>query len=446
MKLKKVAVIIQNNIQFESFVSALDIMLDRNIEVDIYIPDVKSEDGLDCMYDQFYDLMKKSKYNILRTVNDIDYDILFIPYEISTLGNIKRKLTIKYMYGMATKPYFSLSLRINYVFDGFLCYGDKDSEYLSNYGKTFKVGNMKYINHVSKKSTNKTSKKKILYLPTYGNESSIDLLIPKLENLKEEYDISIKMHHGTEYLKNDIEKKRKEKIYAAFSTNNIYLSKDSISDLIDDSDVVVTDLSGALFDAVYLKKPVIMFYPQKHESYGNLTPLPIECAKKGYYISFCESQVVNLAKYINVALSKEYLEKQNEVFNILCCCDKDGSKKKFIEFLDSIEKDIFSEDYLNIHCRMREDIKKYMNDKRENDMAINELNNKIDRLNVEIDKQNKEVNKVKHENLNLQNEIGNEKLKNIQLSDTLSLIYNSRSWKLVEKLRKIKNRIVGGIK
>lgn len=442
MKLKKVAVIIQNNVQFESFVGAIDIMLDKNIEVDIYVPDVKGEDGLDHMYDQFYDLMKKSKYNILRTINNIDYDILFTPYEISTLNDIKRRLTIKYMYGMATKPYFSLSLKINYIFDGFLCYGDKDSEYLSNYGKTFKVGNMKYINHVSKKSTNKTSKKKILYLPTYGNESSIDLLIPKLEELKSKYDISIKMHHGTEYLKNDIEKKRKEKIYSVFSSSNIYLSKDSISDLIDDSDVVVTDLSGALFDAIYLRKPVIMFYPQKYESYGNLTPLPIECAQKGYYISFCESQLENFAKYISVALSKEYLERQNEVFDILCCCDKDGSKEKFIEFLNSIEKDIFSEDYLNIHCRMREDVKKYINDKKETDIAINESNNEINRLNIEIDKQNEEINKVRHENLNLQNEIENEKFKNKQVNDTLFSIYNSRSWKLVEKLRKIKKIIV----
>lgn len=37
-KIKNVAIIIANNIQFDSFKNAIDIMLKQNINVDIYVP------------------------------------------------------------------------------------------------------------------------------------------------------------------------------------------------------------------------------------------------------------------------------------------------------------------------------------------------------------------------------------------------------------------------
>lgn len=146
MKIKRVAVVFQNNIQFESFINAVDIMINRGIIVDLFVPITYSNDGFNIMFDEFFKKISKSKYNIYREPTDFCYDILFETYYIEQYKNLKRKYTIKYMYGLTTKPEYSLSLNINYIFDAFLCYGDMDSICLQNYGKTFTIGNIKYLN------------------------------------------------------------------------------------------------------------------------------------------------------------------------------------------------------------------------------------------------------------------------------------------------------------
>ena len=145
MKIKNTAVIIQNNIQYESFINAIDIMKEEKINVDIYIPKSEDKSGFNDMYEEIANKINDKKYNVYRDSTNKYYDILFQTYHNEMSDKIKRKYTIKYSYGLTAKADFSLSPRVNYVFDAFLCYGEDDASCFENFAKCFKIVNIKYM-------------------------------------------------------------------------------------------------------------------------------------------------------------------------------------------------------------------------------------------------------------------------------------------------------------
>lgn len=432
MKIKKIAVIIQNNIQFNSFENALKIMNDRNIYIDIYIPDYKSDDGFPDMFNEFYENIIDLGYNIYRNVTDTYYDILFCPYEVVQFKNIKRKYTIKYMYAVSAKPNYSMSLKINYCFDAFLCYGEEDAKILNNYGKTFKVGNLKYLN--TKINKMKNDKKTILYLPTYSTNSSIEILVKELIKLKHKYNIIIKPHHGTEFLNNDLEKNRRELIKKNFE--NIYSSKTKLEELLNMADVVISDMSGAVFDAVSLNIPIVMYYNSNTCKYGEYESNCTKYAKNGHIVAF-ETLNNNLEDLIKKAMSKQQMEKEKELFNILFECDNKDSDKLFINFLNKLENNTIDEEYLKVHKKIKDEINTLINDSLLKEKIQAELNcekNMNQELNDLLRDNNKNLEQMQTKIKELTTE--NENLKN-----NINSIYNSKSWKLIAPLIKIKKII-----
>ncbi len=422
-KIKKVAVVFENNIQYESFKNAIDIMIEKNIKVDIFIPLDENDDGFNIMFDTVYQKIQNTNYNILRKLNDIYYDILFIPYLINQFSKLNRKYTIKYMYGLTTKPEFSLSLETNYIFDAFLCYGNYDASCLKNFGITFEIGNLKYINFQSKKRT-KNNKLTILYLPTYAEYSSIKLLGPELKKIEDKYNIIVKPHHGTEYLKNEIEQKRMD--YLKKNFKNIYFSTDSLLDLLNKSDVVITDQSGAVFDAICTKKPVLMYYNENELTKNNIA-LPIRYAKQNYFISFTKLNN-DLNKFIKQACEPKQLAKQNKLFNILFCKQKDV-KNNFLKFLEDLESGIIDENYYDNHQILKSKISNLFENINNANYKINELENKIQSYSQEITTTSQKLNEITKQYNNLKEEY----------SDFKNDIYNSTSWKITKPLRDIKN-------
>ena len=428
-KIKTVAVIIANNIQFDSFKNAIDIMLKQNINVDIFIPQNYDNDGFNTMFDEIYNKLTKMKYIIYRETNEKKYDILFMPYMFWQFNDLKRKYTIRYLYGLTTKPEFFFSLETNYIFDGFLCYGNYDAESLKNFGLTFKIGNIKYLNYKNKQMK-KNGKKTILYLPTYGKYSSIETIRPMLELLKEKFNIIIKPHHGTEYEIDELEQKRMKYIKNNFK--NIFSSTYSLLDLLNNCDIIITDQSGAVFDAVCAKKPVLMYYS---DTENNNFSLPVKYAKKGYITSFTKLENENqLEKLINQTMDPKQMNKQNKLFNILFCPQKD-IENNFLQFLKDIENGIFNNDYYEIHQLQKKQLTSlYENNNKVLNLTtdLENCQKKILSLTNEIEesKQNYKEIKTKFNNIKEQyNNVSNE------YSYFKQQIYNSKSWKLTKPLR-----------
>jgi UDP-N-acetylglucosamine:LPS N-acetylglucosamine transferase len=118
-------------------------------------------------------------------------------------------------------------------------------------------------------------KKTVLYAPTWGTLSTYNEYIDTILKLENRYNILLKIHHNTDFL----EKKKRRK--ARRSNAIIFGASDSFIDLMSVSDLIISDYSGAIFDALYCKKPIILLHGDIEQKSGNkINKESIEYAKR----------------------------------------------------------------------------------------------------------------------------------------------------------------------
>lgn len=160
MKNKYIAVTIQNYVQFYSIKNALDILIKDGVNVDFYVPFAKDDWGLKEMFDEIYDFLKKSGYNVRRNPIKRKYKILLEPYPMEYYFSFNYEYRIKYNYGLnSPKPSLTYRDVDNFCYDAILSYSTYEAEELRTYTKTYVVGKPNYYNF--KKKINKSSKKNI---------------------------------------------------------------------------------------------------------------------------------------------------------------------------------------------------------------------------------------------------------------------------------------------
>ena len=191
---------------------------------------------------------------------DKKYDVIIAQTAFYGIEKIKNAKLVFLQYGYAKEPYNFGKWRA--ISDLTLVYGEYAKERVEKYTPAVCVGNPRFDELYNndfysdcKKRYSKyveKDKKTILYVPTWGELSSFDLYIDAILALGKEYNILIKLHHNTEMLEtNRLKKLEKYDIH--------YFGKDDdILKLITVSDIVISDYSGAIFDAFYCKKPLVL--------------------------------------------------------------------------------------------------------------------------------------------------------------------------------------------
>ena len=409
--IKSVAVVIQNYIQYESFYFAINLMIKKGIDVDIFVPEEKNDVGFKNMYDKTYNYLKKlNNYNIKRKYKENDfYDALFMVAPVYQFLDLKRKYTIKYMYGFVTKPNYSCSLEVNNIFDIILTYGKSDA-FLNNYAITYPIGNVKYVDFEKDKSR-KNNKKNLLYLPTYGGDTNIADITKELIKLKKSYNLLIKAHHGTNYLNNVEEEKRRKLIEQNF--DKIYSTEYSLGKLLKKADIVISDNSGAIWDAICTEVPVLISTENMQVlKYGNYIPQHYRAIENKDILEFNKTN--DLASKIEETLNIKQIEKQIRLKNKIFCCENKDSIKLFEKFLEELDNGLVSEDYYKIHQNYKKEVEELLKNRflLRNELLKNE--------------------RFKKENLLLENQI--------------KQCYNSTSWKITKPMRAIKTLIRKEIK
>lgn len=96
-------------------------------------------------------------------------------------------------------------------------------------------------------------KKTILYAPSWGELSSFSLYIDELAKLATAYNVIVKLHHNTVIFSDKIT--HYEKTYPSL---HFFYEKEDLLSLMSVSDMVISDYSGAIFDAVFCKKPLVL--------------------------------------------------------------------------------------------------------------------------------------------------------------------------------------------
>jgi glycosyltransferase involved in cell wall biosynthesis len=404
-KNSQIAVAILNLIQYESICAGLNEFEKYNIPFDIYVPKIIDDSaGFREMYEDTYSVISQhSKYNIFRTPRvDYKYKIVLAPYNLEGILHLDCDYRVRYQYGFATKPYWGLRYETNKSFDNILCYGPYDESFYKSYADANVVGFLKYADfQIKSKHKHNDIKKKILYLPTYGSDSSIDAVSDKLSEIKNDFEISVKIHHGTSYLNS--EAGHLKKIRDLFT--NVYTSKDNLQQLIEDTDLVISDRSAAIFDSIYLEKPVIV-HSNKVDYFYNIPSLLDQCIEENKIISI--RNINNIIEQIQLGFTSDYLLMQTELKRNLFPIQGNKSLIAFLEVINNLLHGI----QISNSSATSKDLKRYIIDQE----------NIISNNNEQYD-----INEVKKKDalISQQDRIIWEKQAH------LDKIYNGRIWKLL---------------
>src|SRR3989344_4490915 len=147
-------------------------------------------------------------------------------------------------------------------FDLILAYGEYDHAFYSLITKSVVIGNPKFddwfndsldmhgISDVVRRLNPK--KKTVLYLPTHSDLSSIDELAGSIREAGEKYNVITKLHYYTP-------REEPQRVEKLADPNIILLQDDAdLLPLLKIADVVISDNSSAIFDAVLADKPIIV--------------------------------------------------------------------------------------------------------------------------------------------------------------------------------------------
>jgi len=188
------------------------------------------------------------------------FDVLACQTIFSKMQNFTKTRIAMIQYGYAKEahnygPWRALSSLT-------LAYGNYAARKLGHYSPVLAVGNPRYDDwfdenfHTAAKLKYENvlipARKTILYAPTWGDLSSVDKYAAEIFALGKHYNVLIKMHHNTELLETNRAKNVKESKVASFGANA------DLMELLAVSDVVVSDYSGAMFDALFCRKPVVL--------------------------------------------------------------------------------------------------------------------------------------------------------------------------------------------
>lgn len=269
----------------------------------------------------------------------------------------KNKKKARLFYGVS-KESWAYGLHNAYI-DLQLCPGPYSADKLKLYGsKIIAVGEPKHdrlFSETSKEEIIKNldlkldpKKETILYLPTWGNLSSVFIGIPALVQLIKEYNIIVKIHHMTSTYA------IRENAFIKRSPLQVIDESVSIMDALKISDIAISDNSGAIFDAVAAQKKLVLIdiFDESKEKFfvetlfftstsqGSPTgvsthPGSIEqmikergnelapIVRHDYYSSM-GLDINSLREALNHAGDKKYIERQREISEKLFAAYVDG--------------------------------------------------------------------------------------------------------------------------
>jgi len=304
---KKIAVHIQSEVQFFSLAPLLGELKKKYKNVRI-VANFFEEDssGFKEMVEGVRMLLQKNGYvleNVKKFKNEI-FDLYLTPY---IDNEIKARCFLKYEYGtLNIKPNLTYIPEAMERFHGFLCQSTITYELLKAYGATFPVDNLRFYGKKSKKNYRK--KKTLLFAPTYNDLDDLDDIMKIIEQLKSQYYVIVKSHHGTNYLKENFDKKCvMEKL-----ADEYYGSDINLSDLILRSDVCLFGNSSAIAEALYAGVPCAIFAKDlDYFKLGDIHTTQYELVKNNFlpYANKAE----NVMGAISDALTEEWVDVQKRL-------------------------------------------------------------------------------------------------------------------------------------
>ena len=251
-----IAVVCDDLTEFFVIKSIIDRLDKLDIPVDIIVP---SDSGYNNLANHTITKIKELGYSPLDNApKDKLYKILLTPYPgLDVVKRLKYIYHIRYPYGaVSTKPNptYLPSTRIDY--DAIISFNTFDQTFLNAYGATvYPVPYWRY--HSFKKDAKTHSKPVLLILPTFGADTSCanKFTDSAIDEIKKHFFVIVKAHHAIHFgYDGDQTINNLKKI-----ADEYYDSDIPIDQLLKKADLVLSDNSGAIFEAICADTPVALF-------------------------------------------------------------------------------------------------------------------------------------------------------------------------------------------
>src|SRR5690606_36036187 len=178
------------------------------------------------------------------------------------LERFRRTRVAMLMYGLAKETYNYGAWRS--LGQLHLVYGERSRAKMERYGEVAVVGNPRFDRwhdegfharaHRRVEGQLDPTRPTVLYAPTWGELSSVDLYFEEVTALARHYNVLIKAHHNTDVVRGTFGRKK------GAGRVHFFGADDEIHELLAVSDVVLCDYSGAIFDALCAERPVILLH------------------------------------------------------------------------------------------------------------------------------------------------------------------------------------------
>ena len=202
----------------------------------------------------------------LRQLMDRNFDIVVSQAAPPHGKRLKRAKFVMVQYGYAKEPYNFGEWRS--MADLILAYGDYAQSRFAARALSVAIGNPRWDDWRSEEFRTKaigrigqkleSQKKTVLYAPTWGDLSSAPDWLEAVCDLSEEFNVLIKAHHNST---------RDGQIDAHKVERRVhFLPDEDLFALLTVADAMISDLSGAIFDAVLCQVPVVLVLPSNLEA------------------------------------------------------------------------------------------------------------------------------------------------------------------------------------
>ena len=342
MSKKKIAFYIKSEVQFYSLALLFEKLKEKKYNFKVLVPSYEWQKDLKPMGQNVKKMVEEAGYEVM-VVNGIvkeKFDLYITTY----MGpEVDAKCYLKYEYGtLNVKPILTDRPEIMAGFHGFMCQSTVTANYFAAYGKTFLVDNLRFSG--KKKVKNRTTRKKILFAPTYNDAGDSSDLVEIVERLKKKYYVIVKGHHGTAYL--DDKKEQKDALIE--KADEYYGPDKNIADLMMEVDVCLTGNSSVIGEALYAEVPCAVFaYDLDEYRLPDVHTTQYKYVKDGLLPYTNDTKKIE--KTIEKALTEEMIKKQKQLGRGILPLGKRNGAEGYIEIIDYFLNSPDLEDYIGLH-------------------------------------------------------------------------------------------------
>lgn len=199
---------------------------------------------------------------------DGEYEVLVAQTVFSGIESLKSSKIAWVQYGLA-KDRHNYGMWRAYG-DLALVYGPYSAERMARFCPVREVGNTRFDAYRPKLAGAK-GLGTILYAPTWGPLSTQDEFLDAVLELSRDYRLILKLHHNTAIK----ESARRERLEA--KGVRFYGEHDDLVPLLAEADLVLSDFSGAIFDALLAERKILLLQNNERSRYGRkLGPKSLE--------------------------------------------------------------------------------------------------------------------------------------------------------------------------